>query len=108
MQTIKRRKSMLTGCETEELFSLKNFPVFMLEDRTVLLQPTCDMEFEIGKEDGFVQLGNVIPPEILYKDPHSNAIGAVWEGMHKLVAEKISENSNSNTRILEIGGGMVN
>lgn len=102
MKTRQRHTSLITGCDTETLFVLKNFPVYMMADDKD--DAFCDMSFEIGKDDGFVQLATIIPAEILYKDTHSNAVGGVWKGAHELVAEKVKEYSGTDSKILEIGG----
>lgn len=82
METRHRGTGMITGCETETLFVLKNFPVHMMADGKT--EARCDMKFEIGKEDGFVQLADVIPAEILYRDTHSNAPGGYGEARMSL------------------------
>lgn len=52
MEKRHRSASMITGCSTETLLVLKNFPVYMMANRVG--DAGCDMKFEIGKEDGFV------------------------------------------------------
>ena len=105
MKTRHRTKSLITGGKMEPLFTLKSFPACMMADRENPDENFVDMKFEIGCSDGFVQLADIIPPETLYKDTHSNAIGRVWDGMHNAVAGEVNRCSDRTTRILEIGGG---
>lgn len=105
MKTLLRDKSLITGCDVEPLYTIKDFPIHMLRNEGEESE-FCDMDFTIGKEDGFVQLGKIIPPEVLYKDTHSNAIGKVWENAHRLVANWIKKYSNNKTYVLEVGGGL--
>lgn len=100
-----RTDSLITGCEIEDIYTLKDFPIHMLTDEPASNDLCCDMTFSIGKEDGFIELRKIISPEILYKDTHSNAIGKTWRESHELVARLIQNVSTSNTTILEIGGG---
>ncbi len=103
MKTRHRTESLITGGEMEPLFTLKSFPAYMMADGEKPDESFADMKFEIGCSDGFVQLADIIPPETLYKDTHSNAIGGVWDGMHTAVAEEVNRCSDRTTRILEIG-----
>jgi len=100
-----RSRSLMTNCELEDVFTLPDFPIHMLSEGDPSNDLCCDMIFSIGVEDGFIELRKTVSPEILYKDRHSNAIGAMWRGAHEAVARLIQDNSTSASKILEIGGG---
>ena len=54
----RRDKSLFSGCELEDLYMIKDFPIHMLEEsRLSADDPCCDMVFSIGKGDDFVELG---------------------------------------------------
>jgi len=97
----KRTKSILTGCSTEVLYTLKDFPIHMMESDKNF---SSDMVFAIGKKDGFIQLENIISPEKLYIDTHFNSPGKVWENHYIAVSEVIEKYSDKPLEILEIGG----
>ena len=102
-----RKTSLISGKNVEHLYTLNNFPVHMLcenkDNKYYGLK--CDMIFDIGIDDGFVQLRKVIPPDLLYKDAHSNAVGGVWEGLRKEFSNILKKYIFADSEILEIGGG---
>lgn len=106
MNTKHRAKSLITGCDMEELFTLKDFPIWMMAGTEENKDCYVDFQLEIGREDGFVQVATVIPPEILYKDSHFDTPSMVWREMYEIVAGKVKEHSREDDRILEIGGGV--
>lgn len=102
---IKRREvSLVSGCEMEKLFTLEKFPIHMMAQNREQEQYCCDLDFQIGKEDGFVQLSKIITGEKLYIDTHSNAIGGVWQKSREFMADIIIRYCGRHTDILEIGG----
>ena len=103
MQTITRKKSLVSENECTELFRLKYFPVHMLASLTEENILYNDMIFGIDKSCGFIQLLETIPKEILYKDTHSNAVGKTWYNHHELLADTIIKINPEH--VLEIGGG---
>lgn len=102
---IKRDKSFLTGRKTlEPLYSLKNFPVFIgCTDQKKEKDLRADMEFSICSETGIVQLSRLLPPELVYSEYHSEAVGGVWKEHFEKFAQFILEQNPHS--ILEIGGG---
>lgn len=107
-QYIERTKSILTGCNTRELFRFKDFPIHTFEEGDISDDPRCDMIFDIGVDDGFVQLRRIVPSEILYHDTHMNAVGKIWEGMRLEIVKLVKLKGGIN--ILELGGsnGLLN
>jgi SAM-dependent methyltransferase len=102
---IDRSESMITRKKNlEELFTFKNFPVFMgctnsaIEDDIL-----ADMKWVIDPETGLVQLSKLVPLEILYMDQHMDATGATWDNYNRALAEFVIDNKLGD--ILEIGGG---
>lgn len=106
MQLIPRIKNVVD--EREDLITLhelKNFPVFMgcvLHDSG---DDICaDMTWAISKHTGIIQLTELIPLNILYKNEHdSGVVGKVWLEHHQAFANFI--NKFKPKSILEIGGG---
>ena len=65
---------------------------------------TVDMDWCIGKDNGFIQLKELIPLDVLYSDSHgSGETGGIWDRHHKSFAEFI--NKFSPKSVFEIGGG---
>ena len=103
---MERKNCIITNdSNRENLFTLKSFPVFMgctsePEEKDV----KADMEWDIYKESGVIQLRKPLPLSVVYSEFHnSGAIGNIWEEHHKNFAEFISKYSFTN--IFEIGGG---
>jgi len=99
-----RKKSILTNGKLEELHSIKKFPVFIGATKKPFKTDTfSDLTFDICKETGIIQLRNLIDPNIVYSEFHSESLGKIWEDHHNLLAKLISKYSD-NKAILEIGG----
>ena len=103
INTIKRQKCIINNTELEFL-SKDDFPLFCgcvesdLKDDII-----CEQEWVISKE-GVIQLKNLIPLEILYKQGHdAGAVGSLWEEHHKEFANFILKSNPKS--VLEIGGG---
>lgn len=101
---ITREKSILTGGDNlESLYTLRDFPVFMgctenpIEDDLV-----ADMEWQICKDTGVIQLAKLLPLEIVYLGQHNEGIGKVWTE-HYLEFCKFLGKYNPK-KVLEIGG----
>jgi hypothetical protein len=87
----------------EPLYTFTNFPVFMgctTEPPETDLR--MDMCWTICPECGTIQLGELVPLEILYQENHNEAVGGVWQEHHTQFAEFILEHGGENR--LEIGG----
>ena len=65
---------------------------------------TANMTWSISKSSGLIQLNELVPLEILYKDSHgSGDIGSIWTEHHKELAKFISKYNPKS--MFEIGGG---
>ena len=102
---IDRSESMITRKKNlEELFTFKNFPVFMGCTNSVIEDDIlADMTWVIDPETGLVQLSKLVPLEILYMDQHMDATGVTWDKYNLALAEFVIDNKLGD--ILEIGGG---
>jgi hypothetical protein len=105
MQLIERDCCVVTGAsDLEPLHCFPQFPVFM----GCLAQPAgedlkADMEWCISRGSGLIQLGKVLPLEVLYPESHgAGAIGALWEAHHRAFARFIHKFAPSS--VLEVGG----
>lgn len=93
--------------DIETLHTLKQFPIFIGNTKQDIGEDVfSDMIFDISKECGVIQLKNLINPNLIYSQYHSEAIGKVWEDHHTKFAELLSNliNNNSVKSILEVGG----
>jgi len=105
MNTIQRNRCAVTGSKNlKEVFTFKNFPIFMgcvdLEDTTP--DQFYDMKWGVSDE-GIIQLMELLPLDILYFTHHTpGTVGKTWELHHKKFAEFIKKSNPKN--ILEIGG----
>ncbi len=105
MKTIERRKDIIFGDnDLEDLYSLKGFPIFMgCTDQSYEDDLFADQTWQISKSNGVIQLKELIPLNILYKNSHdSGLVGAKWLKHHEEFGDFVLKNSPKN--ILEIGG----
>lgn len=63
---------------------------------------SADMIFSKCKNCNLIQLRNLIPLEVLYKNSHNQPIGKTWIDHHKKFADFVLQYSRPN--IIEIGG----
>lgn len=105
MKLINRKKCALTGeNDLEKFFVFKNYPIFMgCTSQPVNEDIKVDMEWVISKSSGAIQLGKLIPLDILYPENHNNIIGNIWKKHHNEFAKFIALNKPKGG-ILEIGG----
>ena len=105
MELINRSKCSLTGArDLESLYIFENYPLFMgctNQDENEDIK--IDMEWVISKSSGIIQLGKLIPLNILYSENHNNVIGNIWKSHHQEFAEFINKYKPSKG-VLEIGG----
>lgn len=99
-----RSKSLLTGKNNlEKLYTMKNFPVFMgCVDTPKEEDIFADMEWQICKDTGLIQLAGLLPLEVLYLNQHNDGTGKLWLDHYKAFAEFINKFGSKN--ILEVGG----
>ena len=106
MKNIQRDNDVINGNkDLERLYKFEKFPVFM----GCIKQPierdiSADMQWEISKGSGIIQLNPLLPLEILYPEEHgAGVIGNMWMEHHQQFAKFIQEQSPKS--VLEIGGG---
>jgi hypothetical protein len=73
---------------------------------TTTTKQTCDLStdmiFAKCENCSCVQLVNLIPLEILYKDSHAHSVGPTWQKHHKSFSEFVLKHAEGN--IVEVGG----
>lgn len=99
-----RNKSLITGKEKLKLLhEFKSFPVFIgctEEDETSDL--FADMQWMICEDSGMIQLGKLLPLDLIYSSYHSEAVGGIWKEHHLAFCQFLSKFYPKS--ILEIGG----
>ena len=105
MDKIKRSRDVISGYEDlENLHQFENFPVFMgcikkSREKDILV----DMQWEISKDSGMIQLNPLLPLDVLYPESHgSGDVGNVWTEHHQQFAKFIRQYNPKS--VLEIGG----
>ena len=105
MKKIQRNKDVINECEDlEHLYTFDNFPVFMgCMDQPSEKDILVDMQWEISKSSGVIQLNPLLPLDILYPESHgSGSVGSLWTEHHQIFANFIQ--SQAPRSVLEIGG----
>ena len=104
MKYIIREKSILTNkSNLEHLFTFKNFPVFMgCVDLPIKEDLFADMEWDICKDTGIIQLRKLLPINVLYLNQHNDGTGKYWQDHYTAFAKFLYKYKSKN--ILEIGG----
>lgn len=107
MELIKRVQDMVLGKDDLELlYVFRQFPVYMgTTSQSIEQDIYADMKWGISESSGMIQLLELVPEEILYKESHNTSLGKVWQEHHIQFAEFIHEHTISNERVVEIGGG---
>ncbi len=89
----------------EELYTIRDFPVYMgVTEQDRALDLCADMHWMISKKSGMIQLGKLLPPDILYSNSHNSPTGRLWKRHFEEFAEFIFRVGESKN-VLEIGGG---
>lgn len=90
--------------DLEHVYTFKNFPIFSGCVNTNFEEDLFfDMVWKCSKSSGIVQLGELVPLDILYKNHHnSGTIGKIWHKHHKDFSDFIKTKKYNN--VLEIGG----
>jgi len=101
----KREQCVLCQGELEQVFTHKNFPVYMgvsenLEYQTDLCE---DMVYTACVTCGCIQLQNLIDPNILYEKSHNPSVGKTWERHHEHFSKFVLKHTGE--KVLELGGG---
>jgi SAM-dependent methyltransferase len=104
LKLIPRDRSLVTGRKRlEHLLTYKHHPVFIgCTDEPPEKDLFADMSFLICKDSGIIQLGKLVPLNVLYSKYHSEALGSVWLAHHKEFVNFLTEFSPK--AVLEIGG----
>lgn len=107
VETINRNECWLTGKnDLEELYCFPDFPVHMMAEAncTATEDIRMDLRFCISRESGAVQISDLIPQHVLYKDAHfQTAHSGVWRQHNRELAEEIAALGTKS--VFEIGGG---
>ena len=107
MNIEERTYNVITKEKTlEELYVLKDFPVYMGCVPETINSNTdikADMIFDICTHTGIIQLRKVLPLDITNQFPHNDSVGILWDRHNKEFINFLSEFTHEN--ILEIGGG---
>jgi len=95
---------ILNNNDLEDLYSFKNFPVFMgCVESSIEDDILSDMNWKISKKSGAIQLNPLLPLDIVYNSEHgSGTVGKSWDEHHQSFANFV--NKFKGTSILEIGG----
>ena len=108
-----REESILTGKKNlETIFTLNNFPVSMAcvtEKYENKNDKYLDMEFQICKDTGMIQLRKYPLFSDMYITAHNESFGNIWNVLFDTMAKKILKITDkiNNPKILEIGGGAL-
>lgn len=105
MNIIERKKCEIYHNEDlEELYCFKNFPTFMgCTQEDISNDLLFDMEWNISKSSGLIQLKKLLPLNILYPESHgAGCVGELWNQHHSSFAKFIRNYHPKN--IIEIGG----
>lgn len=105
-----RNNSLLSDNAMETLFVIKDFPVSMsCIPENFSNEKVLDMEFQICKKTGIIQLKKYPTFDDMYISAHNSSTGKVWNDLFELMAEKTLNivDKINNPKILEIGGGAL-
>ena len=105
-----RNNSLLTDNAMETLFVIKDFPVSMsCIPTTFSNDKVLDMEFQICKKTGIIQLKKYPIFDDMYLTAHNFSIGKMWNDLFDLMTTKTLNivDKINNPKVLEIGGGSL-
>jgi len=104
MKRIIRNASVVTGKKNlEHLVTYKKYPVLIgCTEKPRKTDLLADMSFSICRDSGIIQLDRLIPPDILYSEYHSEALGGLWKDHHEAFVAFFARFAPKN--VLEIGG----
>ncbi|EAK5790433.1 class I SAM-dependent methyltransferase, partial [Campylobacter lari] len=105
MRCIQRNKCIISDDDNLETLSNIKYPIFCgCTEEDVSNDILANENIVISKKYGVIQLKELIPLEILYKNGHdSGAIGGIWMEHHKQFSDFVVKFNPKN--VLEIGGG---
>lgn len=100
-----RKYDVFTGKQDlQPLYTFKNFPVYCgVTEEDPETDICADMKWMISSGSGMIQLGELVPAELLYTKSHNASIGGIWKRHHEEFADFLHEYASG--KIVEIGGG---
>ena len=102
-QIIKRNDCISCGGNVEDVYTLKDFPVFMgVTSNAREKDKSCDKIIGSCSKCNCVQMKNLIPLEILYENNHNSLVGTTWEKHHNQFCDFVREYVKGT--VVEIGG----
>ncbi len=103
---IKREKDMFFGKkDLKEIYSMKHFPIYCgVTEQDAEMDQFADMKWMISSGSGMIQLGELLPLEVLYSVSHNSSYGVIWKKHHEEFATFLHKYAGKKG-ILEIGGG---
>ena len=107
-----RKNSILTGENNlETIFMIKKFPVSMScvkQEYKHSNDKYLDMEFQICKDTGIIQLKKYPLFSDMYITSHNSSFGNVWNVLFDTMTKIFEITSKiNNPKIVEIGGGAL-
>lgn len=90
METITRRECVICGGRLVEtkIARIRDFPVYMGVKDAGSSDLFADLVYTVCSMCGCIQLGELIPLDILYKDNHNlEVVGSIWENHNKSFVE---------------------
>ena len=105
MKLIQRNNDVISNKQDLiDLYKFQKFPVFCgCTNDDSSKDIFADMNWQISKSSGAIQLNPLLPLEIVYKEEHgSGCVGKLWSEHHKAFAKFIFDFSPK--KVLEIGG----
>lgn len=101
---IPRDTCVFTGKrDLEHLHTFRSFPIFMgCTEQPFSEDLFADMSWFVSRGSGSLQLNPLLPLEILYGQPHNEAIGGIWQQHHDELSQFVRRHVGRS--VLEIGG----
>lgn len=100
-----RNNDVISGeSDLENIYTIKNFPVFMgASDESQENDKLVDLNFQISKSTGMVQINPLIDLSVVYhKSHHPGTVGQIWKRHHEELASFLLKFDKKD--VLEIGG----
>lgn len=107
INTIIRKKDMfLQNKDLIPIQKFEKFPIYMgVTDEPLEQDEFVDMDWCISEKSGMIQLGELIPDDILYAKSHNSGIGRVWKELYESFADFLYKYLGNADKVIEIGGG---
>ena len=103
MKTIERVRCVSCGSNLTTLKSIERFPIYMgVTDQPIQKDIFADLTFAKCSRCNCIQLKNLIPLKVLYKEGHANSVGKTWLLHHRSFANFINKHAHGD--VIEVGG----